>query len=73
MEIVEELKTAVIELVHSARELETINQGNEKLVDNALSLADMTLKALVGRERSSSKSHTAQNVDAGSSFVNRVV
>lgn len=73
LEIVEELKTAVIELVHSARELESINQGNEKLVHNALSLADMTLKALVGRGRSPSKSHPAQNVDAGPSFVNRVV
>jgi restriction endonuclease len=73
LEIVEELKTAVIELVHSARKLETVNQGNEKLAHNALALADMTLKALMGKGRPQSNSPSAKNVEAGPSFVNRVV
>ncbi len=73
LEIIEELKMAVIDLVRSAKELEDINQGNEKLANNALSLADLTLKALVGKGRSNSGSPSPKKEEAKSSFVNRVV
>jgi hypothetical protein len=73
LEIVEELKTAVIELVHSARELEAVNQGNEKLAHNALSLADITLKALRGRGRDKASFPAGKKAEAGPSIVNRVV
>ncbi len=73
IEVVEELKKAVIELVQSARELESINKGNEKLAHNALSLADVTLKALVGKGRTQATAPSAKPAGQGSSFVNRVV
>jgi hypothetical protein len=73
LEIVEELKMAVIDLVRSARNLEDINQGNEKLANNALSLADMTLKALARKGRPNSGSQFAKKEETKSSFVNRVV
>jgi hypothetical protein len=74
MEIAEELKSAVVELVRSARELEAINQGNEKLAHNALSLADVTLQALRGKGRAkSSSTYPKKNDQVESSFFNSVV
>jgi hypothetical protein len=73
VEVIEEFKKAVIELVQSARKLDGINQGNEKLLNNALSYVNFTLKAIAngGKKKAFSPSMTpgAQK----SSFINRVV
>lgn len=73
VEIIEEFKTAVIELVNSARQLEENNRGNEKLLQNALAYVDFTLKAIAsgGKKRVFSPSTTKE--ENLSSFVDRIV
>jgi restriction endonuclease len=73
LDLVEELKKAAVELVRTARELEGVNQGNEKLAHNALALADVTLKALVGKGRNKASIPAPKSMEQGPSFVNRVV
>jgi SMC interacting uncharacterized protein involved in chromosome segregation len=73
LELVEDLKKAASELVRSARELEGINQGNEKLAQNGLALADVTLKALAGKGRNKAGIPAPKSMEQGPSFVNRVV
>jgi hypothetical protein len=53
--------------------LEGVNQGNEKLAHNALALADVTLKALVGKGRNKASIPAPKSMEQGPSFVNRVV
>lgn len=73
VEVIEEFKKAVIELVQAARKLDGINQGNEKLLNNALSYVNFTLKAIAkgGKKKVFSPSSTMG--EQKSSFVNRVV
>ena len=73
VELVEELKTAVIELVQSARKLEEANQTNERLLRNALSYVDFTLKVIAngGRKKAFSPSLTME--EKSPSIFNRVV
>ena len=72
---VEEFKGTVIELVQTAKGLEEINKGNEKLLNNALSFANFTLKIVNdgGKKRSFYPNVTATVEGNKSSLVNRVV
>jgi hypothetical protein len=72
---VEEFKKAVIELVQGARRLEGINKGNEKLLKNALSYVDFTLKIINdgGKKRTAYPSAGLSTQEKKSSLVNRVV
>lgn len=69
----ESLKAAIVELVRSAKELETLNQNNEKLLGNSLSFVNFTLNLIRngGRTKSFSPMKAAEN--AKPAFVNRVV
>jgi hypothetical protein len=73
LEFIEDLKKAVIELVQSAKQLEEVNSGNEKLLNNAISYVDFTLKIIAdgGRKKVFSPSSTKEA--PVSSFVDRVV
>jgi len=75
IEIVEELKKAVMDLVQAARSLEDINQGNERLLKNALSYVDFTLKLVAdgGKRKAFFPSATIVNEERKSSFVDKVV
>ncbi len=74
VEMVEEFKKAVMELVQTARSLEAINRGNEKLLKNALSYVDFTLNVIAdGGKRKTSYSSSSGAEEKKSTFVNRVV
>jgi hypothetical protein len=72
---VEDFKKAVIELVRGAKRLEGINKGNEKLLKNALSYVDFTLKIINdgGKKKSFYPSLTPKTEENSPSLVNRVV
>jgi hypothetical protein len=74
IEIVEEFKKTVIDLVRAAKKLEDINRGNEKLLNNALSYVEFTLRLIAdgGKRKSFFPSVTAAE-EKKSSFVNRIV
>jgi flagellar biosynthesis/type III secretory pathway chaperone len=71
--IAESLKKAMDDLVVAAKRMEQANQANGKLLKNALSFADFTLKVIHdgGKQRSFTASVVKE--DQGSSFMNRVV
>ena len=73
VELVEELKSAVIELVQSAKRLEETNQTNEKLLKNALSYVNFTLKIIAngGKKKAFSPSVTLE--EKTPSIINRIV
>jgi hypothetical protein len=73
VEIIEEFKKAVIELVQSARKLEEINKSNEKLLNNALSYVNFTLKIITNGGKKKVFSPLLTREEKKSSFVNRVV
>jgi hypothetical protein len=74
VEVVEEFKAAVMDLVQSARGLEDINRGNEKLLKNALSYVDFTLKVIAdGGKKKTFYSASSGAEEKKSTFVNRVV
>ena len=73
LEAVEELKKAVMDLVRSAKRLEEINRGNEKLLNNALSYVDFTLKLVAGGGKRKSFSPSLTKEEKKSSFVNKIV
>jgi flagellar biosynthesis/type III secretory pathway chaperone len=73
IEEIEDLKKAVMELVQSARHLEEMNQGNEKLLNNALSYADFTLKLIANGGKKKNVSPLLTTEEKKSSFVDRVI
>jgi hypothetical protein len=75
IEDVEDFKKIVLELVHEARRLEGINKGNEKLLNNALSYVNFTLKIINdgGKKKSFYPTLTPKTEENRSSLVNRVV
>jgi hypothetical protein len=74
LEISQSFREAVVNLVKNARGLEEVNRGNDKLLKNALSFVNFTLKAIAsgGRPKKMMLNETAAQKPA-SSFVNRVV
>ncbi|HEY5039494.1 MAG TPA: flagellar protein FlgN [bacterium] len=73
LEFIEDLKKAVIELVQSARQLEEVNRGNEKLLNNAISYVDFMLKIIANGGRKKVFSPSVTKEETLSSFVDRVV
>jgi hypothetical protein len=75
LEEVEDFKKVVIELVHAAKRTEEINKGNEKLLNNALSYVNFTLKIIKsgGKKKSFSPSLKLTSEESKPSFINRVV
>ncbi len=73
MEIIEELKKATIELVRSAKGLEETNQGNEKLLQNALAYVNFSLKVIASGGKKQAFAPTVKTEENKPSFVNRVV
>lgn len=73
LEWVEELKTAVIELVQSAKRLEKINKSNEKLLNNAMSYVKFTLSIIANGGKKKIFSPRLTLEEKNSSYVNRVV
>ncbi len=75
IEAVEDFKTAVIELIQAAKHTEEINKGNGKLLKNALSNVNFTLKIIKngGKKRSFSPALKLTSEENRPSFVNRVV
>ena len=73
VEMIEDFKAAVIELIHSARQLEECNQGNEKLLQNALSYVDFTLKAIASGGKKKAFSPSTTKEENVSSFVDRII
>ncbi len=67
------LRTAVMELVRSARRLEEINRINEKLLGNAMAQVKFTLRVI--RNGGKAKSPVIPGMPEGNkpSYVNRVV
>lgn len=73
VEVIEEFKKAVIDLVRSARALDEINKGNEKLLNNALSYVNFTMKIIANGGKKNAFSPSLTPGEKMSSFVNRVV
>lgn len=74
VEQAEELKTAVVGLVRSAKGLEEINQTNEKLLGNALSYVNFTLRLIRNGGKVNKTSPVLRTPEENKpSFVNRVV
>jgi len=73
VESIEELKKAVIELVRSAKLLDEANRTNEKLLNNALSYVNFTLKIIAGGGKKKMFYPSAPAQEEKASFVNRVV
>ena len=73
-EIAQPFREAVVNLVKNARSLEEINSGNDKLLKNALTYVNFTLKAIAagGRPKKMMAAESAEQKPV-SSFVNRVV
>jgi hypothetical protein len=72
---IEDFKKAVIELVQGAKRLEEINKGNEKLLKNALSYVDFTLKIINngGKKKTFYPSLVPAPEENKASLVDRVV
>ena len=72
---VNEFKGTVIELIRTAKSLEEMNKGNEKLLNNALSFANFTLKIVNdgGKKRSFYPNLTVAAEENRPVLVNRVV
>ena len=73
VETIEEFKKAVIDLVRSAKLLDEANRTNEKLLDNALSYVNFTLKIIAGGGKKKMYSPSGVTEEQKSSFVNRIV
>ncbi len=73
LEVVEELKKSLLELTQAAKKLEEFNQRNEKLLNNALSYVNFTLKIVAdgGVKKSFYPGHDPEMNRR--SFVNRTV
>jgi flagellar biosynthesis/type III secretory pathway chaperone len=73
VEFIEEFKKAVIELVQTAKRLEEANQRNEKLLQNALSYVNFTLKIIANGGKKQAFSPSATLEEKKSSYINRIV
>lgn len=73
IEIVEEFKKTVMELIQSAKSLDLVNKVNEKLLNNGLAYVEFTLKAIKDGGKKKSFSLITTSEEKKSSFVNRVV
>ena len=71
---VEDFKKAVIELIQSAKKLEEISSGNEKLLNNALTFANFTLRVINdgGKKRNFVPKATLKEENRPQ-FVNRII
>ena len=72
LDVVEEFKKALIELVQSGKKLGEANQNSEKLLNNAISFNDFTLKVMQDGGKQRSFMSSAVKEDRKSSFVNRI-
>ncbi|HVM33109.1 MAG TPA: flagellar protein FlgN [bacterium] len=72
-EVAEAFQETALGLAQAARELEALNQGNEKLLKNALSYVNFTLKAIASGGRPSAAQMKAGYEKPAASFVNRTV
>ena len=71
---VEDFKKTVIELVQAARRLDEISQGNEKLLSNALSFANFTLRVINdGGKKKNFVPKATLKEENRPQFVNRVI
>jgi hypothetical protein len=75
IEEVEDFKKAVIELAQAAKHTEVINKGNEKLLNNALSYVNFTLKLIKngGKKKSFYPSSASRSEENRPSLINRTV
>ena len=73
VEIIEELKKSMIELIQSAKALEETNQSNEKLLQNALAYVNFTLKVIANGGKKQAFAPSVKTEESSSSFVNRIV
>jgi len=73
VEIVEDLKKAVVDLGRSARDLENVNKGNEKLLNNAMSYVNFSLKVITSGGKKQAFRPSASTEGKGPSLVDRVV
>jgi ParB-like chromosome segregation protein Spo0J len=73
LEAVEELKKAVMELIRSAKRLEEINRGNEKLLNNGLAYVDFTLKLIANGGKKKTFAPSLAKEESKPSFVNKIV
>lgn len=73
VESAEEFKSAVVDLVNAAKQLEETNRSNEKLLNNALSYVNFSLKLITsgGKRKNFLPSTTTE--EKGPSFVDRVI
>jgi hypothetical protein len=74
LEWVEEFKKSILDLVQAAKNLDEINRTNEKLLTNALSYVNFSLKLIAGggKKKAFSPSLTKEEEKAPA-FVDRVV
>jgi hypothetical protein len=73
-EVAKQFNESVLALVESAKRLEAVNQGNDKLLKNALSYVQFTLKAISAGGRPSVAARMEKGVEKPvSSFLNRKV
>jgi hypothetical protein len=74
LELAEEFKKAILDLVQAAKHLDEFNRTNEKLLSNALSYVNFTLKLIAsgGKKKAFSPSMTKEEEKAPA-FVDRVV
>ena len=71
---VEDFKKAVIELVQSAKRLEEISRGNDKLLNNALTFANFTLRVINdGGKKKNYVPKATLKEENRPQFVNRVI
>jgi len=73
IETVEDLKRAVMDLGRAARDLETVNKGNEKLLNNAMSYVNFSLKVITSGGKKQAFRPSASTEEKGPSLVDRVV
>jgi hypothetical protein len=72
-EISDSFKETALKLAETAKELEAVNQGNDKLLKNALSYVNFTLKAISAGGRPSAVQMNKASEKPAPSFVNRTV
>jgi len=72
-EIADEFKKILADLVQAAKELSSVNDLSEKLLDNAVKFTKFTLKVVRESGKKKTLSLVGAPEDKRSSFVNRVV
>lgn len=73
-DVAKRFRESVLALVDSAKRLESVNQGNDKLLKNALSYVNFTLKAISAGGRPAVAARMDKGIEKpASSFLNRKV